>query len=87
MVEVAVRSTQQAQDFRRCHALPSLVAQFTSKPSDLCLLGSSGKLERAWLFGALRRFSFGVLRRRPLSVRRLTLERLFIAFPVGRGAS
>jgi hypothetical protein len=34
-----MRSAQQAQDFRCCCALPSLIAQFASKASDVCLLG------------------------------------------------
>ena len=43
MVEVALRSTQQAQDFRRCHALPSLVSQFTSKAGEFSLRTSLGR--------------------------------------------
>src|SRR5215472_8431209 len=57
MVEVAVRSTQQAEDFRRCHALPSLVGQFMSKASEFCLLDSRDGLDAClafWRTAALR---------------------------------
>src|SRR5215831_8579344 len=45
MVNVAVRSAQQVQDFRCCCALPSPIAKFTSKPSDLCLFDCSGRTD------------------------------------------
>jgi hypothetical protein len=41
------------------------------------------ELERATVFGALRRIGFAALRRRPLVSPPLALERLFIATPVG----
>ena len=66
--KVAVRSTQQAQDFRRCHALPSLVGQFTSKSSDLCLRTSRGQLaSELGAFGALPRSGSGVFGLAPWS--------------------
>ena len=40
-------------------------------------------LKAAGAFGALRRFGSGVFRRRPLTCPPLTLERLFIGYPVG----
>ena len=71
----APRSAQQAQDFRRCHAPPSLVGQFTSKPGEFCLRTS---MERS---GA-RRF---VRRAAALTFYRLEASRLG-AFATDLGA-
>ena len=75
-----MRSTQQAQDFRRCQALPSLVSRFTSKAGEFSCALAWGGMELGALSAALLRFRF-VVRVRDLARSLLSLERLFIGLP------
>ena len=66
-----------------------LLCSFTKlvrKPRDCSILLVGDDLERGMVFGTLRRFGSGALRRPFIGVPP-ALERLFIAFLVGSGCS